>query len=505
MISEIRLHEHAAVFIRNPLLLTALCIFYLVGGKRIPDQRADLYDRIVTNLLYRRFHDSLAPERVNQVQEFLMHLAYTMQTRNVKSIEPYEAKEVLKQEHPLKPGESAKAYKKRLDQLFKEIEPVCGLLNRQSSSDIEFAHLTFQEFMAAKHMLDMDIDYKKYLDDSWWEETLLLYTGLMNLEMKKRSNGIVLEIINLKPTRLQLLGCKALRDFQTSKREKPVVKSVKEKLAKLINSSAPLEERFEAGDILGTLEDPRIDILSPPMVHVEAGQFTRGSDEHEREQPIHQVYLDEFMMGKYPVTNREFKAFIRDGGYNNKDLWTPEGWKWRDKENIFEPGLWHDRKWNGPNFPVVRVSWYEAAAYAKWLSQKTGKIYVLPTEARWEKAARGDKGLIYPWGNEFDKNLCNYDECGLDRTSPVGIFPGGESPYGCVDMAGNVWEWCSDWYGPYNAGYQKNPTGPGSGTYRVLRGGGWNNYAVDLRCSSRNYGRPSDRYNIVGFRLCQDN
>jgi formylglycine-generating enzyme required for sulfatase activity/predicted MPP superfamily phosphohydrolase/energy-coupling factor transporter ATP-binding protein EcfA2 len=505
MISEIRLHEHAAVFIRNPLLLTALCIFYLVGGKRIPDQRADLYDRIVTNLLYRRFHDSLAPERVNQVQEFLMHLAYTMQTRNVKSIEPYEAKEVLKQEHPLKPGESAKAYKKRLDQLFKEIEPVCGLLNRQSSSDIEFAHLTFQEFMAAKHMLDMDIDYKKYLDDSWWEETLLLYTGLMNLEMKKRSNGIVLEIINLKPTRLQLLGCKALRDFQTSKREKPVVKSVKEKLAKLINSSAPLEERFEAGDILGTLEDPRIDILSPPMVHVEAGQFTRGSDEHEREQPIHQVYLDEFMMGKYPVTNREFKAFIRDGGYNNKDLWTPEGWKWRDKENIFEPGLWHDRKWNGPNFPVVRVSWYEAAAYAKWLSQKTGKIYVLPTEARWEKAARGDKGLIYPWGNEFDKNLCNYDECGLDRTSPVGIFPGGESPYGCVDMAGNVWEWCSDWYGPYNAGYQKNPTGPGSGTYRVLRGGGWNNYAVGLRCSFRNSGRPSSRNIIAGFRLCQDN
>jgi formylglycine-generating enzyme required for sulfatase activity/predicted MPP superfamily phosphohydrolase/energy-coupling factor transporter ATP-binding protein EcfA2 len=502
MISEIKLHEHASVFIRNPLLLTALCIFYLVGGKRIPDQRADLYDRIVTNLLYRRFHDPLEPERVNQVLEFLMHLAYSLQTRDVKSIEPYEAKEVLKQEQPPRPGESAKVYKKRLDQLFKEIEPECGLLNRQSSGDIEFAHLTFQEFLAAKHLLDMDIDYKKYLDDSWWEETILLYTGLMNLEMKKRSNGIVLEIINRKPTRLQLLGCKALRDFQPSKREEPVVKSVKKKLTNLINSNAPLEERFEAGDILGTLGDPRINILKQTMIQVKGGEFARGSDEHEREQPIHQVYLDEFMMGKYPVTNCEFKAFIRDGGYNNKGLWTPEGWKWRDKENIFEPLLWHDRKWNGPNFPVVGVSWYEAAAYAKWLSQKTGENYTLPTEAQWEKSARGAKGLIYPWGNKYDINLCNSDECGLNRTSPVGIFPGGESPYGCADMAGNVWEWCNDWYGPYNAGYQKNPTGPG-GTYRVVRGGGWSLGAGGLRCSYRG-GRPSFRGGYVGFRLCQD-
>ncbi len=505
MISEIRLHEHAAVFIRNPLLLTALCIFYLVGGKRIPDQRADLYDRIVTNLLYRRFHDPLEPERVNQVREFLMHLAYTMQTRDIKSIEPYEAKEVLKQEHPSKTGESPKEYKKRLDQLFKEIEPVCGLLNRQSSGDIEFAHLTFQEFLAARYMLDMDIDYKKYIDDSWWEETLLLYTGLMNLEMKKRSNGIVLEILNLQSTRVQLLGCKALRDFQPSKREEPVITSVKEKLANLIKSNAPLEERFEAGDILGTLGDPRIDILSPPMVHIQAGEFTRGGDECDNEKPINQIYLDEFMIGKYPVTNEEFKAFILDGGYENKDLWTPEGWQWRKDKEILEPDNWHDRKWNGPNFPVVGVSWYEAAAYADWLTRKTVKNYALPTEAQWEKAAPGTNGLIYPWENEFDKNLCNSWECGLQRTSPVGIFPSGESPYGCVDMAGNVWEWCRDWYGSnyYKSCPKKNPCGPSTGSLRVLRGGGWGNNVWSCRAAYRGYHHPAGRSAHFGFRLAR--
>ncbi|UCH92482.1 MAG: SUMF1/EgtB/PvdO family nonheme iron enzyme, partial [Candidatus Aminicenantes bacterium] len=337
MIADIRLHEHAVVFIRNPLLLTALCIFYLVGGKRIPDQRADLYDRIVANLLYRRFHDPNQPERVNQVREFLMRLAFTMQTRHTKTIEPYEAMQQLKPDHPQKPGESPPAYKKRLDKSFKEIEPVCGLLNRQSSGDIEFAHLTFQEFLAAKHMLDMDIDYKDYLNDSWWEETLLLYTGLMNLEMKKRSNSIVQDILKLQSPRLQLLGCKALRDFQPSKREDPVIQKVKEKLTTLINLEASLDQRFEAGDILGTLGDPRINILSPPMVHIKAGKFTRGSNEREREKPIHQVYLDEFMMGKFPVTNEEFNAFILDGGYKNKDLWIPQGWQWRENAKIIEP------------------------------------------------------------------------------------------------------------------------------------------------------------------------
>ena len=149
------------------------------------------------------------------------------------------------------------------------------------------------------------------------------------------------------------------------------------------------------------------------------------------------------------------------------------------------------------------VSWYEAAAYANWLSKKTGKIYCLPTEAQWEKAARGTGGREYPWGNEFDKNLCNSEECGLNRTSPVGIFTKGESPYGCMDMAGNVLEWCSDWFEEdyYKKSPKKNPRGPGNGSLRVLRGGCWFFDARDCRTAFRGGFLPADRDYDVGFRL----
>jgi formylglycine-generating enzyme required for sulfatase activity len=331
----------------------------------------------------------------------------------------------------------------------------------------------------------MDIDYKNYLEDPWWEECLLLYTGLMNLEMKTRSNRVVKEMLDMNSQRLQLLGSRALRDFLYSKREEAAVTFAREKLIALIDSSISPEDRFEAGEILGILGDPRI--IPPPMVSVKAGEFTMGSNEREREQPIHRVYLDEFMIGKYPVTNEEFKAFMSDDGYKKKEFWTTKSWEWLKEKNITEPRYWH-----------------EAAAYAKYLSQKTGDKYALPTEAQWEKAARGTEGLVYPWGNKFDKNLCNSDESGLGRTSPVGLFPNGASPYGCLDMAGNVWEWCADWHGEdyYKKSPAKNPTGPSNGPGRVFRGGGWADGDWLCRAAYRDWANhPAIRDDDLGFRL----
>ncbi|NQE46031.1 Hercynine oxygenase [ANME-1 cluster archaeon GoMg2] len=511
MISDIGFHEHVSVFTQNPLLLAAVCVLYLVG-KRIPEQRADLYDRIVENLLWRRFHDSAEPDKVNEVQEFLMLLAFVMQNKNRKTFEVGDGLDVLKQICVQKEDEPVHVYQRRIHHLFDEIEPNCGLFDRLSGGEIEFTHLTFQEFMAAKHIVYMDLGYNEFLENDWWAETILLYTGLLSLEMRKRSNDVVEKILNTKQEdekikqHLWLLGSKALRDFQPSKRDDKVVTLARDKLYELINSNASIEERFEAGENVGALGDLRI--KADNMVLVKEGKFMRGSSEVDDEKPSREIYLDDFWIGKYLVTNEEFKEFIDDGGYDKdrKIMWSEEGWRWREENEISKPEYWHDRKWNGPNFPVVGISWYEAEAYANWLSEIKGYQYRLPTEAEWEKAARGAEHFKYPWGEDFDRNLCNSDESGLHRTSPVGIYPNGKSPYGCFDMTGNVWEWCSDWYSNnyYTNSPDRNPNGPLKGANRVIRGGGWNRYARYCRSAFRHRNDPRCRYYYIGFRLLQE-
>jgi len=255
------------------------------------------------------------------------------------------------------------------------------------------------------------------------------------------------------------------------------------------------------------LGDPRLE--EDNMVLIPAGTFIRGSESKEardNEQPVREIYLDAFKISKYPVTNEEYRRFVEAGGYSTKEYWTKDGWEWKEREKITEPEYWHSRKWNGANFPVVGVSWYEVFAYARWLSRVTGKKYRLPTEAEWEKAARGTDGRIYPWGGEFDKVNCNSEEIGLNRTSPVGIFPSGQSPYELFDMAGNVWEWCSDWYGGdyYKKSPGKNPKGPGSGSNRVFRGGSWYFDSRFVRCAGRDGLDPANRFGSIGCRLSCD-
>ena len=183
------------------------------------------------------------------------------------------------------------------------------------------------------------------------------------------------------------------------------------------------------------------------------------TDALEDEQPQQRVYLDGYWMGKTPVTNAQYAAFVKATGHQAPGHW---------QSSTIPSGKEHH--------PVVNVSWEDAAAFCTWASQVTGREVRLPTEAEWEKAARGTDGRIYPWGNQApDKSRCNFagNENG---TTPVGQYsPQGDSPYGCVDMAGNVWEWCADWYDEsyYKTAPARNPRGPQKGEDRVLRGGWW--------------------------------
>lgn len=180
----------------------------------------------------------------------------------------------------------------------------------------------------------------------------------------------------------------------------------------------PPEETPTAGS-LDELTTNRID--GAEMILIPSGEFIMGSDFIDDEKPVRSVYLDDFYIYKTEVTVAQYSKFCTDT--NKKMPEKPEyGWQY--------------------NYPIVNVSWENATAYAKWAGVS------LPTEAQWEKAARGPNGLVYPWGNKWDSSKCsNYKNGETSEPSPVGSFPAGASFYGVLDMAGNVWEWCADWYG----------------------------------------------------------
>ena len=211
------------------------------------------------------------------------------------------------------------------------------------------------------------------------------------------------------------------------------------------------------------------------MVEIPAGEFLYGDEKIKKE------IQAPFFIDVYPVTNDQYERFIKEEGYANDALWSPEGLQWRKESNITQPEYWNDSKWNKEGHPVVGVSLYEAEAYANWAGKR------LPTEEEWERAARGTDGREYPWGDKFDKERCNSEESGIGGTTRVTRYPNGTSPDGCYDMAGNVWEWTSS----YTEG----------GSIREIRGGSWGSGAQYCRSAYRYGIRPDFRSHDAGFRL----
>jgi formylglycine-generating enzyme required for sulfatase activity len=279
--------------------------------------------------------------------------------------------------------------------------------------------------------------------------------------------------------------------------------------------------------------------LGLEFVYVPAGEFTMGSSEAEMdaafelcqqtyggckrdwfndEVPQHQVELDAFWIGKTEVTNAQWRAFIEAGGYSDRDLWTEAGWEWREDGYVTQPYCWDYEDWNQPDHPVVCVSWYEAMAYTRWLARETGLAVRLPAEAEWEKAARGTDARPWPWGAEppdgtrlnYCDVSCPYDDWkdetvddGYATTAPVGSYPAGASPYGALDMAGNVWEWTSSFYEdyPYRPDDGREAL-ESSACCRVVRGGAWGAHLLlYARPADRGRDYPDYRGDILGLRV----
>ncbi len=218
------------------------------------------------------------------------------------------------------------------------------------------------------------------------------------------------------------------------------------------------------------------------MIHIPGGDFTMGFQEEGVEGGVTALAnVGAYWISKYEITFDQYDLFCEE---TKREKPSDEGWG-RGKR------------------PVINVSWYDTAAFCKWLSQKTGRDFRLPTEAEWEKAAKGTQLRKYPWGNSPpDCQKANYKGC-REQTAPVGSYPGGASFYDVHDMAGNVWEWVSDWYDPeyYRKLVYENPVGPEKGFQKTFRGGDWTRTPDEIKTTTRFYNPPDYKGNGVGFRV----
>jgi formylglycine-generating enzyme required for sulfatase activity len=227
--------------------------------------------------------------------------------------------------------------------------------------------------------------------------------------------------------------------------------------------------------------------------------------------PQHLAELPTFRIGRYPITNLQYLRFMAAGGYDEPRWWLPDGWQWRDQKSATAPAFWGDALFNWPEQPVVGICWYEAAAYAAWWSERTGRPFRLPSEAEWERAARGLDGRLWPWGQDFEPGHGNTAEEGYGRPTAVNAYADGATPEGVFDLAGNVWEWCRTRWGrawqtleyryPYDATDGREDEGRRFA--RGMRGGSWFDSWVQAAAPNRGRYLPGSRGSNIGFRLVE--
>jgi hypothetical protein len=491
----------------NPLLLSLIALLY-ERDWQLPERRVDLYERCADVLLeeWDKAKGLAAQTRFGPARKSsaLQSLAVRFHQQGVRQF----TREDLQQSLPaVTVGLSATDSHLLLDEIIGR----SSLIRRKSKTTYDFAHLTFQEYFAAK-----DFDTRRdveglltHLGDPWWREVILLFAGLQQdatslltilrqhdvllaaraladarpvatEEFASVAGGILGEVKSWVETdgrrrqeaadALAEVSRKDVRDYLVDRSRDKQRPEVALAAVLALGRSADLLTLNslwpQMGPVLRLLHhhlgDPDNDsperILAVlerwgfSWVFVPAGEFVMGEGPSQRN-----VRLDGYWIGKYPVTNVQFARFAEETSH------TQGAWR-----SAFAPGK--------ERHPVVNVSWEDAMAFCEWAG------VMLPGEEQWEKAARGSDGRVYPWGNQWDPSRCNSGSTG---TTPVDQYPNGSSPYGCFDMAGNVWEWCAD----------------SIGSRRVLRGGGWDGIAQGCRAANRNGSGPSRRVDDLGFRL----
>ena len=539
---------------RNPLLLTVMALVHTHKGQ-LPDARALLFEAVVELLLWRweaiklknpdgsetTWRQLLYSVRLTDalMKQTLWELAFQIHGRVhsgadhelTADITESELLATLRELHPSRSLDWA-------ERLVQIIQVRAGLLVEKSPKLFGFPHRTFQEYLAACHLSNQRDFVQQALalaeKQQTWYEVILLAIGY-SVHCTDAIERPLLLIGELCPDQAPTfsdelawqkiwLAGKALIEVGVTRTEplhqgRALIERLRRHLTTLVTQGL-LEPRLraEAGNVLSILGDPR---GFDDLVTVSAGRFRMGNgpaqmarfaemgipalvklaiDEADATAflqaaaPQHAVYVAGFQISKYPITNTQYARFVEATGHPS-----PEHWRGPQPP----PEL--------RNHPVVFVSWYDALAYCQWRSGAEGRPFRLPTEAEWEKAALGDQGTFFPWGDDINTNRLNNYLAGVGTTSSVGIFVDGVSPYGCFDMAGNVYEWtCSLWgtdawrpiFGyPYDPDDGREAPSAPATIYRVLRGGAFYLNHVFTSCTYRDRDLPTNRGRSLGFRV----
>jgi formylglycine-generating enzyme required for sulfatase activity len=520
----------------NPLMLTAMCAIYR-DGQKLPEDRHELYERIVDGMLTKRYSD---PAERAAVRAALCAVAHAMHVgvHGRDRVEPLRLASYGEAEIALRKNKQGRQSATAVDasQMLIDLLARSGLLVARANRTVDFNHSSIQEFLAAQRLFDSKYAnlapvFASHARAPGWRNTLWFlfarYAATFALSSEPldllRSLIESLDDSALMP-QLVVAECAEMLLAKGYVLQQAPARQLRERLLRSMNNRPARRERCDAGLMLGKIGDPRFDAgrwflpVEPQwvlgFVRVPAGPFLMGSDpSHDKlayqdEQPQHTIDLPEYFVGRYPVTVAQFRAYVEDSGVALERA---------DCLNAVA------------NHPVVFVSWYEALNYCRWLTRKLrgwakappdvaawldatikdGWEITLPSEPEWEKAARGADRRIYPWGEKFDHERANES---IGDPSAVGAFPQGASPFDVMDLSGNVWEWTRSLWGPLSwtpkFGYpydgqrteRENIEAPDT-TCRVARGGSFDYPVRSCRAANRSKGLPRYTYRNTGFRL----